>query len=295
MPGQAPGSVIRGGLRTVNILGVWDGHDSGAALLVDGRLAVAVNEERFTRRKLEVRFPAQAIAVCLEQAGIDAAGIDAAAVSTSDVAKTLSRWFPSTKERYYRVRGARLRQTGWDRSSGERSIRSRLGDRTVSPGAEPTCVSTGARDEWYLHLAPAAARSSRVSRLLRRPPRRRRVNHRPHNRWRRRRAVCHHRLFRRNRLDRLAWSPAAHSLGVFFEHVTTLLNMRELEDEGKVMALAEYAAPVADEENPLLSLFTVQDGRVQCACSSAGLIRELRRVHWRSANEQFAVHGPTRG
>ena len=44
----------------------------------------------------------------------------------------------------------------------------------------------------------------------------------------------------------------ARSLGVFFEHVTNLLNMRELEDEGKVMALADYASPIADAQNPLL-------------------------------------------
>ncbi len=41
----------------MNVLGIWDGHDSGAALLQDGRLRFAVNEERLTRRKLEVRFP----------------------------------------------------------------------------------------------------------------------------------------------------------------------------------------------------------------------------------------------
>ena len=41
---------------------------------------------------------------------------------------------------------------------------------------------------------------------------------------------------------------------MFFEHVTNLLNMRELEDEGKVMALADYAAPIADADNPLLAL-----------------------------------------
>ena len=64
-------------------------------------------------------------------------------------------------------------------------------------------------------------------------------------------------------------SPAAHSLGVFFEHVTMLLNMRELEDEGKVMALAEYASPVADADNPLLPLVTVEDGRIRCAVTGA--------------------------
>ena len=58
----------------------------------------------------------------------------------------------------------------------------------------------------------------------------------------------------RRPLERVAASPARSSLGVFFEHVTNLLNMRELEDEGKVMALADYAAPIADADNPLLSL-----------------------------------------
>ena len=60
-------------------------------------------------------------------------------------------------------------------------------------------------------------------------------------------------IFRDGRLERVAASTARCSLGVFFEHVTSLLNMRELEDEGKVMALADYAAPIADADNPLLS------------------------------------------
>ena len=60
--------------------------------------------------------------------------------------------------------------------------------------------------------------------------------------------------FRDGRLQRVAASSARSSLGVFFEHVTSLLNMRELEDEGKVMALADYASPIADEDNPLAAV-----------------------------------------
>ena len=56
----------------VNVLGIWDGHDSGAALLQEGRLRFAVNEERLTRRKLEVRFPDRSIEACLAYAGLDA-------------------------------------------------------------------------------------------------------------------------------------------------------------------------------------------------------------------------------
>src|SRR5262245_28664337 len=42
-------------------------HDSAAALLVDGRIVAAAQEERFTRKKQDARFPAHAIAYCLEE------------------------------------------------------------------------------------------------------------------------------------------------------------------------------------------------------------------------------------
>src|SRR5215207_8781038 len=41
-------------------------HDSAAALVVDGRIESAAQEERFTRRKHDARFPAQAIRFCLD-------------------------------------------------------------------------------------------------------------------------------------------------------------------------------------------------------------------------------------
>jgi carbamoyltransferase len=94
--------------------------------------------------------------------------------------------------------------------------------------------------------------------------------------------------FRGGRLERVRSSPASHSIGVFFEHVTNLLNMRELEDEGKVMALADYAAPVDDRDNPLLGWVRVEDGVVKTQWSGHALRKQLARVHWRFANEQFA-------
>ena len=51
-------------------------HDSAAALLEDGVIVAAAQEERFTRKKHDSGFPAQAVAFCLEQAGIDFSGID---------------------------------------------------------------------------------------------------------------------------------------------------------------------------------------------------------------------------
>jgi carbamoyltransferase len=45
-------------------------HDSAAALLADGGVVAAAQEERFTRVRGDARFPAQATAFCLRQAGI---------------------------------------------------------------------------------------------------------------------------------------------------------------------------------------------------------------------------------
>ncbi len=45
-------------------------HDSAAALVVDGEILAAAQEERFTRRKHDPSFPAQAIGYCLRAAGL---------------------------------------------------------------------------------------------------------------------------------------------------------------------------------------------------------------------------------
>jgi len=51
-------------------------HDSAAALIDDGRIVAAAQEERFTRRKHDASFPHNAIAYCLEEAGIAADRLD---------------------------------------------------------------------------------------------------------------------------------------------------------------------------------------------------------------------------
>lgn len=51
-------------------------HDSAAALLRDGDLIAAAQEERFSRVKYDHRFPVQAIDFCLRQAGITMSDVD---------------------------------------------------------------------------------------------------------------------------------------------------------------------------------------------------------------------------
>ena len=50
-------------------------HDSAAALLRDGEIIAAAQEERFTRKKHDEAFPFNAIEYCLNEAGIEAADL----------------------------------------------------------------------------------------------------------------------------------------------------------------------------------------------------------------------------
>src|SRR5262249_52156763 len=63
--------------RTMRILGLSAFyHDSAAALVEDGRILAAAQEERFTRKKNDARFPRHAVAYCLESGGVGLAEVD---------------------------------------------------------------------------------------------------------------------------------------------------------------------------------------------------------------------------
>ena len=51
-------------------------HDSAACLVHDGRIAAAAQEERFTRRKHDRRFPHHSVAYCLKEAGMTIGEVD---------------------------------------------------------------------------------------------------------------------------------------------------------------------------------------------------------------------------
>src|SRR5207245_1435746 len=51
-------------------------HDSAAALVVDGDIVAAAQEERFTRKKHDPGFPSRAIAYCLEEGRLTADQLD---------------------------------------------------------------------------------------------------------------------------------------------------------------------------------------------------------------------------
>ena len=65
-------------------------HDSAAALVQNGEIIAAAQEERFTRKKHDPRFPLNAINYCLEEAFIETDEIDAIVFYDSQI-KTFDR------------------------------------------------------------------------------------------------------------------------------------------------------------------------------------------------------------
>jgi len=274
------------------ILGVWDGHDAGAALLDSangGRIVCAVNEERFSRRKLEVGFPEKSIVACLKEAGISAADVAEVAVPTFDVAKTLTRVFPGMKERYYLLR--RRKVPPGPLASLSRSAKYVL--TQWGPGSLSRAVSRWALGHELSRLGLSRAR-------LRLVP-----HHLAHAATAAYTSGFEEALvltldgigdglsgsmweLRAGRLRLLSSISGRDSLGIFFELATNLLNLRELEDEGKVMAMAGYAHLPANGDNPLDDLFRVEGLNLRCRLGSLRLRRYLARHLAMMPSEQFA-------
>jgi len=271
------------------VLGIWDGHDAGAALIEGDGILCAVNEERLTRRKLEVGFPRLSIEACLKSAGCAPADIRTVAASTTDPAKTLTRLFPRLKEEYYLIRRRKMAPRRAD--PFKKAFKYRF---TELP---PNAISTALSRRWLkrrlaemgfagFHLdlvdhhaahASAAAGCSGFPEAL----------------------VLtldgvgdglsgSLRTWKDGALTLLKALPARTSLGIFFEHVTNLMNMRELEDEGKVMALANFAYPIPDAENPMLEIIGVKGLDIVSPYRSTEMFRELKGILWRYPSEQFA-------
>lgn len=271
------------------VLGVWDGHDAGAALLQGDQVLFAVNEERLTRRKLEVGFPYRSIAACLKHTRLETSDIEDVAVSTSDPAKTLTRMCPGLKENYYLLR---RRKTDPGALDGlKKAFKYRFTEFSPNPLSRMISEFYLKRElrragfcHYRLHLvdhhrghAEAAARCSGFDECL--------VltldgvgDGLCGSLW----------TFQDDQLILLKELPARLSAGIFFEYVTHLMNMRELEDEGKVMALANYACPVPDADNPLLRIFRSDGTGFVSDIRPAHMLREMKKIFWRYPSEQFA-------
>ena len=90
-------------------------HDAAACLLKDGVLVAAAQQERFSRRKNDPRFPLNAVQYCLEEGDLSISDIDCVAYY-EDPIKKLERqvwsrlpWFRPSGKRSTRVKPQRPR------------------------------------------------------------------------------------------------------------------------------------------------------------------------------------------
>lgn len=87
------------GARESVILGLsFDFHDAAAALVIDGRIAAAAEQERFSRRKHDPSLPVSAVEACLETAaGVTARDVDAVVLYEKPL--VVASRFLATKQR----------------------------------------------------------------------------------------------------------------------------------------------------------------------------------------------------
>ncbi|HEY8844576.1 MAG TPA: carbamoyltransferase [Gaiellaceae bacterium] len=98
-------------------------HDAAAALLRDGVLVAAAEEERFTRLKHDSRFPASAIDFCLAEGGLQSQALDYVVfyekplVKLKRIATTTLATVPRSRELFGRALSSWLRERLWIRDT----------------------------------------------------------------------------------------------------------------------------------------------------------------------------------
>jgi carbamoyltransferase len=200
-------------------------HDPAAALVVDGQIVAAAEEERFSRRKhgkQAVPFstwelPVQSARWCLEQAGLTPADLDAVGYSYDPRLMDESTEGMAGLDRDWEY----LRTLYAERAP--RFLQSAL------PGLDPGIV------RYVRHHVAHAASSALAS---------------PHpdcavlvvdGRGERTSMLAGN--YRDRKIDVLATQELPHSLGLFYEELTEHLGFTRSSDEYKVMAMASYGTP----------------------------------------------------
>ncbi len=270
-------------------LGIWDGHDSGAALINDGKVVFAANEERYTKRKLEVKFPVNSINEALKYANLKHSDIENIAFTTTELTKTLERAFPAMKENYYKFRRRKVPMPRFEHARHKLKYNiTRIGRTPLSTAISRSIVAKQLRsmgfskfkldvvDHHVAHAATAAFTSGFDKSLV----------------------VTLDGLgdglcgslstLENGKLERKIAIPARHSIGIFYEQVTNLIGMRELEDEGKVMAMACYSFPFPFEENKFREMFKVVGTEITARYGPSKQYDVLRSLCWQMPREQFA-------
>ncbi len=213
-------------MRVLGVNAVF--HDPAAALVVDGEIVAAAEEERFSRRKhgkdpvpfSTWELPEQAMRWCLQTAGLEPADLDAVGYSYDPELATADGTGDLTADEWEGLRTLFVR-------------RAPLFLKTALPGLDPAKVRHVGHH--LSHAASAYAAYGRDCSVLVLDGRGERSAHLAV------RAVG-------GRFEPLASQPLPHSLGLLYEELTAHLGFRRSSDEYKVMAMASYGKPAFLDE-----------------------------------------------
>jgi carbamoyltransferase len=244
------------------ILGISSQHDAGAALLVDGQVVAAVNEERLNRQKLFWGLPQDSVRSVLKIAGVPPSAIDAVAVSNLFAGDKVRSFAEAAKDPTCRL---------LDRLDRADLLRYLLG---TSMGVAALRLALGKLRVRHPHLSELASLLRDELRV--RAPIARLDHHEAHGAsayyssgWDRCTVVTfdaagdgHCASVSQGgggRLRTLRRIPLYHSIASYYAMATNLCGFREGPHEGKVTGLAAFGRP--DRALPLFAREIVYDPR----------------------------------
>lgn len=217
----------------MKIIGINAWHaDASAALVIDGKLIVAIEEERFTRRKHWAGFPAQSIQFCLKEGGLNWSDIDFFAIGRDPKAKLAKKLLYLAQNPSGSLAAVRSRL---DNQRKVRSVAEELGQvfetnpssfknkiknvehhrshlasaYFASPFDEAACLSIDGSGDFTTTMSAMA---------------------------------------KGNKIEVLQSIDFPHSLGIFYSAFTQLLGFPHYGDEYKVMGMAPYGSPIYKDE-----------------------------------------------
>jgi carbamoyltransferase len=236
----------------MRILGIHDGHNAAACLMVDGSVKMALQEERLRRVKNYAGFPSRTIQFILDEHGLSPGDIDRFAI--------VGREMPDQNTKESRlVMYREVGQPGYLEKQRQAQRRQEIYDTAVPPGLRRTIKSALGREQ-------RVRGDARIQQALAFGIPEHRIDLIEHHRAHAASAYYGQGLYdrdvlvltndgegdglcasvnigREGRLRRIGALPRSESIGNLYAVVTFLLGMVPLEHEYKLMGMAPYADP----------------------------------------------------
>ena len=236
----------------MNVLGINHFyHDSTACIVTDGRIAVAIEEERLTRDKHTTKFPRNAIARCLAEVGLGPGDIDAIAVSI----KPFKDW--PAKVGYGLARPRMLKGFAANEIGGGmlKQFHLRNWYRETWPGGGPT-----------IHFVPHHTAHAVGTFLVSPYESAAILSLDGAGEW----ATSFLGEGRGTKVTRLAESFFPNSMGVFYEAPTEFCGFKANYDEGKTMGLAPFGDHSVHHDEVARMVTVQRDGTIKLDTSYFG-------------------------